>query len=152
MSNDKVIKQIEFEIEKIEKLLRSYHQLIKISEVTEPDLIQITALASVVHSFYNGIENIFQTISKKVDGHVPDSRQWHRDLLKEMCRSTDKRSAVISPELMLKLSEYLGFRHFYRHAYSYQLEWEELKSLVFNLETTWEMLKNALEQFLKQIR
>jgi hypothetical protein len=149
MSNDKVIKQIKFEIDQIDKLLESYHKLFRMSEITEPDLIEITALASVIHSFYNGVENIFQTIAKKVDRDVPDTGQWHRDLLKQMSKITDQREAVISNELMAQLAVYLGFRHFYRHSYSYMLKWDELKDLVINLESIWENLKKSLHQFLK---
>ena len=36
-----------------------------------PDLVEITALASVLHSFYNGLENVFLSISKAVDADVP---------------------------------------------------------------------------------
>jgi hypothetical protein len=106
-------------------------------------------LASVIHSFYNGVENIFQTIAKKVDRDLPDTGQWHRDLLKQMSKITDQREAVISNELMTQLAVYLGFRHFYRHSYSYMLKWDELKDLVINLESIWENLKKSLHQFLK---
>jgi hypothetical protein len=38
----------------------------------------MTALASVLHSFYNGLENIFLSIARHVDQQVPTGDRWHR--------------------------------------------------------------------------
>ena len=90
----------------------------------------MTILGSVLHSFYNGIENIFDIIAKNIDKNVPTGNKSHQELLHQMASENSKRDAVVEEDLYLKLREYATFRHFYRHAYSFQLKWEKLKPLV----------------------
>ena len=125
--------------------------LIKKCDDTEPEIIELTALASVLHSFYNGVENIFILIAKNIDKEKPEGAKWHKNLLLKMNEEVTGRPAVISDELKDNLINYLGFRHFYRHSYSFFLDWEEIKSLVLSLIDTWEQLKRELKLFLKRI-
>ncbi|MFQ6033110.1 MAG: hypothetical protein ACE5K2_09345, partial [Candidatus Zixiibacteriota bacterium] len=136
MANN-VISQIKFEMEQIDQLLDSYTDLLTRSQKSTPNLVEITAIASVLHSFYNGIENIFLSIAKRLDEYVPNGFQWHRDLLIQMTQKTPKRNQVISEEMAQELADYLGFRHFYRHSYSFFLEWGEVEKLVILLQKTW---------------
>ena len=105
-----------------------YNQLLKECREKEPDLVEITAIASVLHSFYNGLENIFEIIAKRIDNGIIQGEQWHKRLLSEMVSKNDKRSVVISNDLKDKLIEYMGFRHFFRHSYSFFLDWDDLKN------------------------
>jgi hypothetical protein len=91
VSIEKNISLIRFEINQVEQLLQSYDLLLKKCRITEPDLIEITAAASVIHSFYNGVENIFLTIAKRIDEQLPQGIQWHRDLLKQMSSKVPNR-------------------------------------------------------------
>lgn len=119
---EKVVSQIKFEIEQIDHLLASYADLLERTREQEPDLIETTAAASVLHSFYNGLENIFLVIAKGIDADVPTSAQWHRVLLTRMTEPTSSRKPVLMTETAHRLASYLGFRHFYRHSYSFFLE------------------------------
>jgi hypothetical protein len=147
----KVIAQIEFEISQIELLLESYADLVKRARQSEPDLIEITALASVLHSFYNGLENIFSSIAKGVDKDIPTGSQWHRDLLNQMVQSTSYRGPVLTIEIAHQLADYLGFRHFFRHSYSFFLDWGEMERLVLPLAEVWKQVKTELQRFLDNL-
>lgn len=146
--HEKVVSQIVFEIEQIDILLDSYSELLRRARQNSPDLVEVTALASIIHSFYNGLENIFLNIAKKIDGGVPDTQRWHRDLLTQMSNPTQNREPIISAKVADRLADYLGFRHFYRHSYSFFLDWEELEKLVMPLEEVWTEVKTELEIFL----
>ena len=146
--DDTVVTQVTFEIGQIDHLLMVYDDLLARSLQTPPDLIELTAIASVLHSFYNGLENIFLVIAKRLDQHVPAGPQSHRDLLVQMIQPTTTRGSVISPELAQQLAMYLSFRHFYRHAYSYFLQWSELEKLVAPLQEFWARVKRDLYAFL----
>lgn len=61
---EKVISQVKFEIGQIDHLFESYADLLEQAQKKAPDLVEITAVASVLHSFYNGLENIFLSIAK----------------------------------------------------------------------------------------
>ena len=71
----KTISQIEFEIGQIDRLFEAYADLLERIHENKPDLVEITALASVLHSFYNGLENIFLSIAKGIDMDVPIGSQ-----------------------------------------------------------------------------
>jgi hypothetical protein len=45
----------------------------------------------------------------------------------------------------------LGFRHFYRHSYSFFLEWGELEELVTSLAEVWDQVKDELQLFLDSL-
>ena len=145
---DNVVSHIIFEIGQIDQLLTVYADLVERVQQRPPDLVEIAALASVLHSFYNGLENIFLSIAKGLDPQVSTGAQWHRDLLVHMTQETAHRGAVISAELAQKLATYLGFRHFYRHSYSFFLEWDKLQELVTSLRAIWAQTKEELHEFL----
>ena len=95
---------------------------------------------------------MFLSIAKGVDDTVPTGAQWHRDLLIQMTKATSNRGPVLTDELAHQLAGYLGFRHFYRHAYSFFLEWSEVEKLVAPLEKVWDQVKAELELFLEEFR
>jgi hypothetical protein len=148
---ERVISQIRFETEQIDQLFQSYANLLAQSQKETPDLVQVTAIASVLHTSYNGLENIFLSIAKGIDGSVPVGTQWHRDLLTRMTESTEKRKAVRSIEIGYLLVGYLGFRHYYRHSYSFFLEWSEVERLVTPLAETWSQVRGGLESFMSSL-
>ena len=149
---EKAISQIEFEIGQIGQLLESYVELFERAKTDSPNMVDITALGSVLHSFYNGLENIFLTIAKRIDKQIPETTQWHRDLLNQMTETESKRRQVLSTDIAHRLADYLGFRHFYRHSYSFFLEWEELEKLVNPLDEVWVQVKNELQVFLDSLK
>lgn len=56
---DVVISQVEFETDQIDRLFEEYADLLDRAQEEPLELVEITAVASVLHSFYNGLENIF---------------------------------------------------------------------------------------------
>jgi len=68
---EKVVSQVTFEIGQIDQLLVAYVDLWERARQGTPDLVEMTAIASVLHSFYNGLENIFLSIAKGLDQEVP---------------------------------------------------------------------------------
>jgi len=148
---EKVVSQAKFEIGQVEHLFESYADLLERTRKKAPDLVEITAVASVLHSFYNGLENIFLSIAKGIDRDVPAEAQWHRNLLTRMTETTLSRGPVLAVDTAHRLADYLAFRHFYRHSYSFFLEWDELEKLVTPLAGIWEQTKDELQQFLDSL-
>lgn len=147
----RVISQIEFEMDQIEQLLEAYADLLARTKENKPGLIEVTALASVLHSFYTGLENIFLSIAKGIEASLPTGSQWHRDLLTQMAEPMPSREPVFTPETVSLLAEYLGFRHFYRHSYSFFLDWDEMEKLVLPLSPVWARVKAELQLFLRKL-
>lgn len=89
MSIEKTISLMKFEIEQVNQLLNSYELLLNKCRISEPDLIELTAVASVIHSFYNGVEKVFITIAKRIDNEVPQGQQrieTEASLMKGRCQ------------------------------------------------------------------
>jgi len=147
----KIIRQLKFEVGQIDHLFEVYAELLERARENTPDMVEITAMASVLHSFYNGLENIFLVIAKGIDKDVPSGGQSHRDLLEQMTKATPIRNPLLTDETSAQLNEYMGFRHFYRHSYSFFLSWERLELLVTPLPEIWEQTRDKIQQFLKQI-
>ncbi|MCX7840284.1 MAG: hypothetical protein N2559_12655 [Anaerolineae bacterium] len=151
-SVEKVIDRITFEIAQIDKLFDVYAELLSRVQQRQPDTVEIAAVASVLHSFYNGVENIFLVIAKHIDQNVPTGTQSHRDLLLQMTKRNRWRSNVISTETAQRLADYLGFRHFYRHSYSFFIDWNELQKLVHRLSAVWVQTKSEMVIFTNSLR
>lgn len=150
--DDRVFTEVDLELRQIEQLFVSYSELLDKARKKEPDLVEMTAIASVLHSFYSALEKIFLTIARRVDQAAPDGYRWHRDLLDQMTIATKDRPAVLSKDLALHLTEYLGFRHFYRNAYSFVLVWDELQPLTDPLPDIWSATRQQIEQFVDALR
>ena len=56
--------KIELEISRISDLVDKSSVLVSKCKITEPDFIELNAIGSILHSYYNGIENIFNMIYK----------------------------------------------------------------------------------------
>ena len=144
---DNIVKeQIIYKIKEIDRLFIEYELIFEKIKIEKPDLFDMTILGSILHSFYNGLENIFEIIAKNIDGNVPSGNKSHQELLHQMASENNKREEVISEELYLKLREYATFRHFYRHAYSFQLKWEKLEPLINDMQNVWNEMKQTLEK------
>jgi len=146
---DNLVKeQLKYKISDIDKLFDEYDLVFDKIKFQEPDLFDMTVLGSVLHSFYNGLENMFEIIAKNVDGCVPTGNKSHQELLHQMASENSVRNEIIDEELYFKLREYATFRHFYRHAYSFQLNWEKMKPLVNGVHSVWINIKTNLENFI----
>lgn len=145
--SETISQRVQRDVALIDHLLAAYADLLLQVEQKPPDLVQVTALASVLHSFYNGVESIFIIIAKEIDGAVPTGDRWHRDLLEQMGMANEFREAVLPLPIQLQLQSYLAFRHYYRHAYSFFLRWEELRELVLPLTAVWDQTRTVLNQF-----
>lgn len=154
MSLERSLSLIRIEIESVDRLIfSSYADLLELSQTREPNLVELTALGGVIHSFYNGVENIFLCIAKEFLEEDQDltGADWHRRLLDIMTRQTRDRESVITVEIAGQLDDYLGFRHFFRHSYCDRLEWNKLEGLVIHIVDVWSQLKSELTTFLTSI-
>jgi len=134
-------------IEDINDLLGKYNGLFDKVKQVAPDYIEVAALGSVLQSFYNGVEGILILIAKQIDNQMPSDNAWHQSLLNQVLEATDKRDAVISSDTASGLAPYMKFRHFFRHSYTFMLDWERLQPLVDDLEVTWHNAKEELLVF-----
>jgi hypothetical protein len=134
-------------VEDISELLSSYDILFARLKENTPDKIELAALGTVLHSFYNGIEGIFLLVSKQIDKITPSDSAWHQSLLNQVTEKTVDRASLISQDTASLLAAYLKFRHFFRHAYAFMLDWNRIKPLADNLCSVWVTVKAEIAVF-----
>ena len=139
--------EIEVEFCLIGRLLEESADLRRNARHTAPNKNETVVLASVLHSFYTGVENLLNRIITHVDGKSPQGRFWHRDVLLRMARCERQRPAIISEELRIILSDYLHFRHMFRHAYAFELKWTRMAPLVEGIEDTFARLQREVRLY-----
>ncbi|MCK4514724.1 MAG: hypothetical protein KAU31_05660 [Spirochaetaceae bacterium] len=115
---------------------------------TAPDEVEIRAMAASLHAFYTGIERIFVMVEKGTATSLPSSTRWHQELLEQMATPSANRPALIEPWLKDELADFLAFRHFFRHSYPMQLNWELLKPLFKRLNLVWKKFEAQITKFL----
>lgn len=142
--------QISLELSSIRKLLVISEPLLGKIKNRNPDDIELMALAGILHSFYTGFENIFKRIAKEIDSDFSKSDSWHVDLLENMAKATEKRSSILSQDTVRKLRFYLGFRHVFRSHYSYDLNWDKMRTLILESEEILYTVEQALNNFMKR--
>lgn len=106
------------------------------------------SLATCLHSFYSGLERIFEAVAREIDGTFGRSAEWHRELLQAV--SVDrpgKRPALISEESYRWLEEYRSFRHLFRHLYTHHIDPARIFKLMDGLETDWKRVRRDLLLF-----
>ena len=138
------------ERDQLRRLLARVQLLLAKCSETAPDEIELSALAATLHSFYTGVENIFKRVSVELDGTSLRGEAWHRELLLCMARPGPNRPALLCPELHDALLEYLRFRHVFRNAYSFDLDWAKMSPLVLRLGETLHQVERSLDVFLGQ--
>jgi len=143
--------QIMVESAQIDQLLQLYRSVVAESVQSPPDFVKTAALATMLHSFYTGVENIFKRIAIGIDGGLPTGSASHSALLNVMVFSNEHRSAVISETSRIQLKMYMNFRHVFRHAYSFELDWDKMAQLVWDCEHVWHKLQAELTLFFKQM-
>jgi hypothetical protein len=141
--------KILFEIEQIDELITDSRPVIDLCKIREPDFVEKCGIALILHSFYNGIENILSLIIKNKDLVLPNGIKWHKELFVKAFEKTENRSQIFMEEARVGLNDYLQFRHFVRHSYGFQLKWEKMKNMFFDMDMIWKNIKMDINIFIE---
>ncbi len=151
---DEVARRIDDELADLdrcaERVLRSWGLALRSS--TDQD-IYIDSVALNLHSFYTGLESLFEIVARQVDGDVPAGDMWHAELLQRMAEARDDiRPAVITQPTRDRLDEYRRFRHLVRHVYADRLDVTRLTGLTRDLADLRDRLTSELRRFATFLR
>ena len=117
--------------------------------------LYIDSAALNLHDIYSGVERLLKQIAATVDGNLPSSPEWHRDLLEQMGLDIPRtRPPVLTTESIRNLDEYLRFRHVVRNVYTFTLDPERVGRLVKELGPIYDQLRSELlmfAQFLEKV-
>lgn len=129
----------------IERTLRAWPRA---KEPSEAQDVYLDSVALNLHSFYSGLERLFELIARRLDHSFPSSEVWHRDLLLQMGREVEGiRPAVISTQIIVQLDEFRRFRHLIRNVYTINLLPNRMSKLILELPDLWSQLRSELTAF-----
>jgi hypothetical protein len=110
--------------------------------------VYLDSVALNLHSFYSGLERLFELIARHIDQSTPGGETWHRDLLQQMAREVkDIRPAVMSQNNAASLDEFRRFRHLVRNVYATNLVPDRISKLMLRLPDLWNSLHAELVAF-----
>lgn len=114
--------KVEAELEQMDQVLRELPGIHRINHLSG---LELAGTASLLSSWYHGVENILKQGLLASGVALPSGAAWHRDLLQSACAQ-----GMISTALRDGLVPFMGFRHFFTHAYGFDLDPERLLPLV----------------------
>ncbi len=123
----------------LENLESSILLLPPVAELPYKSVLEQTGVSGVLHSFYNGIENILKQIITDRGIPLPNGPAWHRDLL-----ALAGEQKVFPNDVIDDLKQYMAFRHYFAHAYVLDVDPARLEPLVSKLPSVFENVKRAL--------
>lgn len=131
--------KVEAELEQMDRALR---ELPGGRRVKKLSALELAGTASLLSSLYHGVENILKQSLLAIGVALPSGAAWHRDLLQSACES-----GIISTELRDRLAPYMAFRHFFTHAYGFDLDPERLVPLVQDFRAVFASFKREARRF-----
>jgi hypothetical protein len=108
------------------------------------------AVALNLHSYYSGVERIFEDIARTIDRTLPESADWHQRLLVQMSiEIPGVRPAVLDRNTRMSLDEFRAFRHVVRNVYAFNFRPNRLQELVQDLSSSFGAVQNQLTIFIQ---
>jgi len=105
-----------------------------------------------LHNLYSAFEDLFKLTAGFWENNVKINGDFHINLLKRMLVHIEQvRPALISEESYRFLNELRGFRHVFRHAYSFGMDDERVSFLLYRVLKKKELLIQDLKNFRKAI-
>ncbi|NSW76486.1 MAG: hypothetical protein HPY68_06880, partial [Candidatus Atribacteria bacterium] len=107
------------------------------------------SLAYQLHNLYCAYEDLFRIVAGFFENTIDDQRKYHTELLKRMTLFIEGiRPALISEESFKLLNNLKSFRHFFRHAYGYELDKRKIAIVLDDAQKLKETFRLDLERFL----
>lgn len=105
-----------------------------------------------LHNLFCAYEDLFKIVSAFWENDVNNDGAFHRTLIKRMLLEIEGvRPALLSEKAFRHLDELRGFRHVFRHAYSYGLDDERVIYLLKKVLKKKPSLLEDLNAFRKKV-
>ena len=139
--------EVETQIEQIDKI---YDRIELRKE--KKDIVYLESLAYQLHNLYCAFENMFEIVADYFENNIDEKKRYHRELLWRMTVPIEGvRPALLSEDSYKLLDSLRSFRHFFRHAYIYELDPKKV-ALIFDDTLKLKFLYlNDIKRFLKQL-
>lgn len=103
-------------------------EVVRATGVGWPSRGDVARVAIALDHYYTSLESTFEAVVRAFDEAVPAGPEWHRALLEQVARQASARPPLLCATDRSRLAGLLKFRHFLRHAYAVDLDWEKMRS------------------------
>lgn len=137
------------EIFKLHSTIQEKSKRLK-SHLDDEDLTN--SLAYKLHNLYSAYEDLFKLVARFFENQIADISGYHSELLNRMKLLIEGvRPELLADESFMLLDELRGFRHVFRHAYSYKLDAERVVKLSEKTESLIALFEKDFEKFRKKV-
>jgi len=106
-----------------------------------------------LHNLYCVFEDLFKIIAREFENNVDDKSKYHFELLKRMSITINGiRPRLLSDESFHLLNNLRSFRHFFRHAYSYELDKRKVDIVLEDALKLKGIYKADIEDFIQSLQ
>ena len=124
MTRDELTEQVEFELSALHSVVDELDALLEEVESPDPGVRVSTLVGVFMQQFYNGIESILKRFCKAHGVPTPQGDRSHAELLSLFGPDrSDPLPALLDDALFSDLEPFRQFRHVFRTAYGFQLDW-----------------------------
>jgi len=104
--------------------------------------------AYLLHNLYSAYEDMFTEISRTFENNIDWNFGFHKNLLRRMNMAIPGiRPEVLSFDSYQVLSELMGFRHVFRHAYNFTLSADRMEVIRKKILDNQETVERDLKEF-----
>ena len=115
-------------------------------------LESLDSMGYQLHNLYCAFEQVFETIAQFFENNIA-GEYYHTDLLRRMRLTIEGiRPACISEDAFKLLDELRRFRHFFRHAYLSELDFDKLAHLVEVAEKLRVVFERDRQRFFAELK
>lgn len=120
-------------------------------ETTSPTTREsLSHLGYLLHNLYCALEDCFQEVCTTFENRIEDPSRYHRELLKRVhIEIPGIRPRLLSQKSYALLDDLRGFRHVFRHSYTYELSLKKLKELKEEVLNNWDIINQDLNNFIE---
>jgi hypothetical protein len=114
--------------------------------------VQLESAAYQLHNLYGAVEDLAKIIAGHFENQITDASRWHIEILRRMKQEIPGvRPALLAPDSFALLNSLRSFRHFFRHAYTAPIEYEQLKINLEKAKQLHPVLERDVKRFMIQM-
>jgi hypothetical protein len=147
------LKIIETDINRqIEIIEQVYEKIEQRSKEYDTNVERMESLAYQLHNLYCAFEDLMELVADEFENRIEERGNWHARLLRRMTEHIPEiRPALFSVETFPLLNELKGFRHWFRHAYLYEIDPEKLGIVLKKTMDLRKKYKADVESFIRKL-
>jgi len=147
------LSEFEFQVDLIKTIYQRLSEKLVVFEKETPSREMIDSAGYWMHNLYGAFEDLFKLVSTFWENSLNPDGDYHVNLLKRMMINIkDIRPPLLSLDSYEYLNELRGFRHVFRHAYSYGLDDERVAYLIRKTISKKEIALANLSKFREEIK